>query len=325
MYHSPIIIGGCGSSGTTLLRSIINAHPDIYCGHELNLFNNHKFYDYPFNKFGYQFIYEKFNLFYYSIKRRGFSIEEISQMADDSKSFKEFVEKIICQDLINHNKSIWAEKSPSNCRYIKFFIKIFPRCKYIHVVRDGRDVALSLIKRSYSPLEAVSRWIYDTICTYPFRENEIYYEIKYEDLVNASYETISKLFNFLQITVDAEKIIRDLKLIQIDDFPSWTLRPNENISSSAISKWVNVNKSLKFDLERLFHFVYLSDRSVKRLGLIKNLNGNDVLKIFGYENNNCWNTNRSIDSKIVYMYLRSKIGNIINQNDPNRNWSLKFR
>ena len=37
----PLLIGGCGRSGTTLLLSILSAHPSIYAfGYELSLFNH---------------------------------------------------------------------------------------------------------------------------------------------------------------------------------------------------------------------------------------------------------------------------------------------
>ena len=35
---SPIVIGGCGSSGTTLVRHILDRHPAIFCGPESTLF-----------------------------------------------------------------------------------------------------------------------------------------------------------------------------------------------------------------------------------------------------------------------------------------------
>ena len=36
--ESPIIIGGCARSGTTLLRVILDTHPNIYMGPESRLF-----------------------------------------------------------------------------------------------------------------------------------------------------------------------------------------------------------------------------------------------------------------------------------------------
>jgi hypothetical protein len=42
---SQILIGGCGSSGTTLLRKMINGHRNIICGPEMSVFDRPVMYD----------------------------------------------------------------------------------------------------------------------------------------------------------------------------------------------------------------------------------------------------------------------------------------
>jgi hypothetical protein len=43
----------------------------------------------------------------------------------------------------------FAEKTPRNCFLIPFLSKIFADAQFIHIVRDGRDVALSLSKKPW--------------------------------------------------------------------------------------------------------------------------------------------------------------------------------
>ena len=45
--NEPIIIGGCGSSGTTLIRKMLNAHRNIACGPEMSIFDRPKIYQIP--------------------------------------------------------------------------------------------------------------------------------------------------------------------------------------------------------------------------------------------------------------------------------------
>lgn len=42
-----------------------------------------------------------------------------------------------------------VEKTPSNCFRVGFLAQIFPKAKYIHIIRDGRDVAISSMRAFY--------------------------------------------------------------------------------------------------------------------------------------------------------------------------------
>lgn len=43
----------------------------------------------------------------------------------------------------------FAEKTPRNCFFIRFLKDRFPRAVFIHIIRDGRDVAFSLSKKPW--------------------------------------------------------------------------------------------------------------------------------------------------------------------------------
>ena len=95
---NPILIGGCGSSGTTLLRVLLNAHPKTHCGTELNLFNNKIFYDEDFSYSRFDFkdlLSNRLVLFKYSLLQYGYYLDDICKIAEGCNSFKTFVEQII--------------------------------------------------------------------------------------------------------------------------------------------------------------------------------------------------------------------------------------
>ena len=48
----------------------------------------------------------------------------------------------------------FCEKTPRNCFIIPFLYKVFPDARFIHIIRDGRDVALSYSKKPW--LQAAS-------------------------------------------------------------------------------------------------------------------------------------------------------------------------
>jgi hypothetical protein len=72
---------------------------------------------------------------------------------DDERKPEECTQKIrhqIQRDFSRFRKKMGCElvvdKSPRNSLKIPFILKIFPQAKFIHILRDGRDVALSIHK-----------------------------------------------------------------------------------------------------------------------------------------------------------------------------------
>jgi len=60
---------------------------------------------------------------------------------------------------LNFNSAI--DDTPSNVLIIDFLVKLFPGCKVIHCIRDGREVAASIIERNWWGghfRSAVSEW-----------------------------------------------------------------------------------------------------------------------------------------------------------------------
>lgn len=66
----------------------------------------------------------------------------------EAKWFYKSVYKWLMRVHFNGNLR-FAEKTPRNCFLIPFLAKAFPDAQFIHILRDGRDVALSLSKKPW--------------------------------------------------------------------------------------------------------------------------------------------------------------------------------
>ena len=92
----------------------------------------------------------------------------------------------------------WAEKTPLNVRHIPWILERFPEARFIHVVRDGRDVVCSMrqhpdrrwvdgawvkVHRPLSLEQYAERWVADTEAGVAHRGDPRYLEVRYEDLV----------------------------------------------------------------------------------------------------------------------------------------------
>lgn len=53
---------------------------------------------------------------------------------------------------------VWGEKTPRNLLYADLIAKIYPDAKFIHVVRDGRDVVSSILEKKFWPVAKSKRY-----------------------------------------------------------------------------------------------------------------------------------------------------------------------
>ena len=329
-----ILIGGCGSSGTTLLAHLLNASNSIFCGPELNLFNKLKLYLQPF-----KYTYRDFlallkngipttgncetDLLSESTHRkpastRNFMLDldvydyteyQVSKIASECQSFFEFSNKFYEPCLKKEKKIIWAEKTPTNVYCIKEFLSLFSSGLYIHIVRDGRDVVPSLMKRGYDAEAAIRRWIHDTAAGYHFREHEKCLIIKYEDLVTHPKKIIKKIFQFTDISENVELLIRKARnssrMYNLHN--EWNFRPDQEISNSAMLKWKRSDYSDKAFLEQLFKHTHLDETLASNWGMPLPCNGNDLLTLFGYDASDNWNVNPKYGLRFLWFYFQESI------------------
>jgi len=99
---------------------------------------------------------------------------------------------------------IWGDQSPIHTFFLPNILSIFPNARFIHLIRDGRDVVASLIKMNgdSSLHESIYRWK-ESILRVKKMRNRIrdanYLELKYEELVSDPETALRKVSTFLGI------------------------------------------------------------------------------------------------------------------------------
>jgi hypothetical protein len=110
-------------------------------------------------------------------------------------------------------KKLWINKTPSYVFYLKELIQVFPNLKFIHCIRDGRDVACSVVTRPWGPKsyqDAAKWWKFSILNArecgrqYP----AAYYEVKYEDLLTNTELTLKRLFSFLHVEDESSSLLK---------------------------------------------------------------------------------------------------------------------
>jgi len=207
-------------SGTTLLKMLFDAHPNVKIPPELPVFLP------LYQKFRRVKHWDREHLLAFidhvfcpgifrnrisetlKINREKFT-EDLLKMANDCT----------IQDLLvklnEHSHSIFpkdriliaGDKNPVYSVYMKRLIQIFPKAWFICIIRDYRDNYISLKNLGEVILEApvltlqIARWVYVTklFLSCQDRYPDRFYIIRYEDLVTNPGETVRELCAFLGI------------------------------------------------------------------------------------------------------------------------------
>ncbi|MTI38280.1 sulfotransferase family protein [Fulvivirga lutimaris] len=167
LKKEPIIICGAPRSGTTLLKSILNSHLEIsIIPNETMLFLRNKS-----NRKGRSGIYIYFLKFQLKLLLLAMPIKKTANR--------------------------WGEKTPLNVMNIEFINSIFKgKVKFIHIVRDGRDVVLSSHNRMGRFMTA-EKWVKYVKAGLEVKGMDNVLTITYEDLVSHFDQTTAQIQSFL--------------------------------------------------------------------------------------------------------------------------------
>lgn len=201
-----IFIIGSLKSGTTWLQIMLGAHPQVCTTVEQTLFDKYipSWFD----------IWQKETQ---NINEKGFNkgLPFLWTNEEFSDFLLEFIEKVytkIAQK--NPNVTHILDKNPSYTFQIELIHRFLPNAKFIHLIRDGRDTAVSMIaarkKIGYGPdniIKASETWLsYVRAAQKAKKFQGQYLEVRYEDLLNCGEETLISVFNFCCLPITDKEV-----------------------------------------------------------------------------------------------------------------------
>ena len=125
---------------------------------------------------------------------------------DSKRASRDLFESLSRAQMKDGVKRYFGDSTPVNIMQADLINKLLPRSKFIHVIRDGRDVASSVLKEKWGPNEhfAALEWWKKRIVTGQLAlskiktENKL--ELRIEDLViHRREETLERIKSFLEL------------------------------------------------------------------------------------------------------------------------------
>lgn len=188
----PIFIVGMPRSGTTLLSSLLDAHPDLVVAPETHYFTRcwtgeevhdsadaERMLDRLFQQPG--------------VHDMGFSDREKTQIYErvrttDHPTHADVLGAVLEAFADRSDATIWGEKTPDHLRFIPEIARHFPTAGFVALVRDPRDVSLSLRTMPWSrgtlPAQAWTWRSYAALIErYANEYEDQFIRLRYEDLI----------------------------------------------------------------------------------------------------------------------------------------------
>lgn len=225
-YPEIIIIVGSGRSGTSYLQRTLRDTLDI------GFFREPKFVIPIYRKlhqFGDLCVEENLRKLVRYILADGIferlsSVKNISSIFDeifpliDEPTYSGVLYTIFEYVAEKQGKDRLGYKFPSDINNMPELAKIFPTARFVHMLRDGRDVAISLLRQNWGPVNLYSGSRYWAKRTERGRKARLsladrYIETRFEDLILNTEDTASVLGEFLNQGENMKQVNRLIEQI----------------------------------------------------------------------------------------------------------------
>ncbi|MHB1348537.1 MAG: sulfotransferase family protein [Desulfobulbaceae bacterium] len=201
----PVFIIGVPRSGTTLLRVILDSHSEIAGAPETGWLSG-GYTDFSIRKLVEELIQNKLG-----------ATKNLTGVTPDAVKLaaRQFLNVLFKEYLAARGKKYLVLKTPDDAGHIDFIVDLFPNSKFIHIYRDGRDVACSTVAQKnkffgedmtgfgelnlFNALDRWQKWE-SNIRIYLQHFNSI--SIRYEELVTNPLFTVEQVISFLELPME---------------------------------------------------------------------------------------------------------------------------
>ena len=203
----PFVVGA-GRSGTTLLRLMLDSHPGLAIPAETHFIPRlaQRFATRPVTGASFSDAL--------AAERRwgdfGIDAGELSRRLGPTRELElgEALRGFYRAYAERQGKDRWGDKTPGYCQCMTLVRELLPEARFIHLIRDGRDVALASSERNgRDPAENAAVWRRKVAAARSQRRRLTgYHEVRFEDLVGAPEATLRELCGVLELDWEPEML-----------------------------------------------------------------------------------------------------------------------
>jgi len=248
-------------SGTTLLTNVLNSHEDIFIPQEspfiLYLFNRyHKVSVWDEDKVisFLKDLWKEYRLtqFWTLNEHKEKLLTFLTSLNFEEITFERLCKLVILFQARREGKypKIIGDKNPSYTLYMPLLKHIFPRAKFVSLVRDPRSNILSCKRVTFDSNNTVIlavRWnaCLDSITDFDTYESECHLTVEYEQLLSEPEKWLTKICTHLEL-IFHENLLEFYKVDKMKE--SWKYFKLQNFDKAKIDEWKTKLKSEDLEL-----------------------------------------------------------------------------
>jgi Sulfotransferase family len=215
-----VFLVGCPRSGTTLLRRVADAHPLLAVARGTRWIARTFELRRGLTEDGHVTpkLLERLRRDPFRLERLELREEDLERMSARSEpiAFADFVTELYDLYGDRHGKLLVGDKTPGYVRYLPTLHDLWPSARFVHIVRDGRDVCLSVLDWrkdatgfctfGRDPVTTIAVW-WEWYVRLGLEgagelEPDLYHELRYESLVESPERECRRLARFLGLPYD---------------------------------------------------------------------------------------------------------------------------
>jgi hypothetical protein len=239
----PVIVLTCARAGSTLLRFVLDSHPDFACPPETNIAN----------------------LISRNVATWKMLLGRGELEADDTATIRSAVDRLMSAYLLRRGRRRWCDKSLGTAEAAATILEVYPQTQFVCLYRHCMDVVASAVEAcpwgvagyGFEPyvynspgnnIAALAHyWADHTTAILEFEEShkDRCHRVYYEDLATFPEATAKEMFSFLGAVDRAE--IPGTRLVKPDDVsgPSdYKIWGTNQITSDSVGRGVTVPAGL---------------------------------------------------------------------------------
>ena len=206
--EAPFFVIGADRSGTTLLRLMLNEHPRLHVPRESYFLRDLALNVDPERPLTPSEVREALRIVRTHPRWPDWGItddvleEAMGGLGSSAPLLRDIVDRLFRLSSERDGKPRWGDKTPMYIHHIDRIHRIFPESKVLHLVRDGRDVAVSLRRIPWHGSTVLAAAAYWSRSVEQGMDRgrplgELYREFRYEDLVLDPRGTLEAICDFL--------------------------------------------------------------------------------------------------------------------------------